>query len=884
MNFLCCLDDTKRRAEVRHQRLTGLDWLEVEPSQKELRVGFVGKAPDWIGPENVRISGGVRERNIKVMDVRLESSDEEDLDDVMVVAVDRTGDYSTYRLEIVERDESGHLTGRTPHGFDLRYSGIDFSFKADCRTDQDPLGGPGCPEEETPPAAINYLAKDYQSFRQLMLDRMALTAPGWTERHAPDLGITLVELLAYAADDLSYYQDAVATEAYLGTARLRRSVRRHVRLVDYRIDEGRSARGWARLILEGSEKLELDPADLMFATDLASANEVMVREPQAKITSDVVIFEPSAGTGTISLWSDHNEIDFYDWGASECCLLKGATRATLADPGTLPGEEQPGVAEGGEQPAGARTGRPTAGGNEGATGGLEDDERDRGITEGKWHKLHLAPGDVLVLAERLGPGTGLEADADPHRRHAVRLTAAEYSWDPLAKALLVEIEWCPEDALPFPFCLSATTGAPECKPIGRVSVAYGNILPVDHGRSIEDDLEAVLVAAADEHCPGPCEPAEIELTLRRYRPELPRGAPAFIDDPHGEACGPCGGCGSRAASSRGAPERSPAVPAVILKSRTDSGGDKQEHQWLPRPDLLDSGPDERHFVVERDDEGGASLRFGDGIHGRSPDGAEHFKARYRIGGGSAGNIGANTFRHIIFRNNFPDGVKISVGNPLPMLGGRDPESAGSARLRAPFAFRRRLERAITADDYAAIVMRDFPALVQRAAAVLRSTGVRTEVQVAIDPRGRAEAPLELLTCIERHLERFRRIGHDVRAVSAKQVPLDLAVELCVQAGFVAEDVGRRVREKLAAAPGGFFSPDALSFGDGIAVSKLIAAVHSVEGVADAKVTVLNRLFDEPDGELESGLLAVGPGEIARLDQDPDAPENGRLVLTVKGGR
>src|SRR3712207_7620689 len=49
---------------------------------------------------------------------------------------------------------------------------------------------------------------------------------------------TLVELLAYTGDYLSYYQDAVATEAYLETARRRISVRRHVRLIDYPMHEG----------------------------------------------------------------------------------------------------------------------------------------------------------------------------------------------------------------------------------------------------------------------------------------------------------------------------------------------------------------------------------------------------------------------------------------------------------------------------------------------------------------------------------------------------------------------------------------------------------------------------------------------------------------------
>ena len=60
----------------------------------------------------------------------------------------------------------------------------------------------------------------------------------------PDLGITLVEVLAYVGDYLSYYQDAVATEAYLDTARQRISVRRHARLVDYLMHEGCNARAW----------------------------------------------------------------------------------------------------------------------------------------------------------------------------------------------------------------------------------------------------------------------------------------------------------------------------------------------------------------------------------------------------------------------------------------------------------------------------------------------------------------------------------------------------------------------------------------------------------------------------------------------------------------
>ena len=87
--------------------------------------------------------------------------------------------------------------------------------------------------------------------------------PDWRERHVPDLGIALVELLAYTGDYLSYYQDAVATEAYLDTARRRISVRRHARLVDYPMHEGCNARAWVFIETE-ADRLTLALKDVAF--------------------------------------------------------------------------------------------------------------------------------------------------------------------------------------------------------------------------------------------------------------------------------------------------------------------------------------------------------------------------------------------------------------------------------------------------------------------------------------------------------------------------------------------------------------------------------------------------------------------------------------------
>ena len=66
-------------------------------------------------------------------------------------------------------------------------------------------------------------------------------------RREADLGIALAELIAYVGDPLSYQQDAVATEAYLQTARSRISLRRHALLVDYHVHDGCNARTWMQL-------------------------------------------------------------------------------------------------------------------------------------------------------------------------------------------------------------------------------------------------------------------------------------------------------------------------------------------------------------------------------------------------------------------------------------------------------------------------------------------------------------------------------------------------------------------------------------------------------------------------------------------------------------
>jgi hypothetical protein len=164
-----------------------------------------------------------------------------------------------------------------------------------------------------------------------------------------------------------------------------------------------------------------------------------------------------------------------------------------------------------------------------------------------------------------------------------------------------------------------------------------------------------------------------------------------------------------------------------------------------------------------------------------------------------------------------------------------------------------------------------------------------EVLVAVDQRDREEADAALLAEIQAYLEPYRRIGHDVRVIPARHVPLDITLTVCVLPTYLRGHVEAVLRDlfsnrKLTRGQAGFFHPDNLTFGQDIYLSKLVALASAVPGVENAVVTGLERHNEPSTRALEEGVLALGPFEVARLDNDPLYPEHGLLQLDVRGGR
>ncbi|HEY4565390.1 MAG TPA: putative baseplate assembly protein [Thermoanaerobaculia bacterium] len=816
----------ERRAAVEKSPLNGVDFLEVldgkvagHPEWDGLRQLFLAvrllkPVPAGLSRDNARIDGGVRITPVRVvwaLPLAKVAADpgvpavekaflagrlggEPDPDHLLVVRTDSSGDYSPYRLRLVTRPADG---------FDPRLSEVEFTFKVECPSDFDCKPDTSCPPAALEEPEINYLAKDYASFRRLMLDRLSAIAPGWRERNPADLGVALVELLAYAGDQLSYYQDAVATEAYLGTARKRVSVRRHARLVDYFLHEGTNARAWIGFqVDEGSaaDGLELPartPVLTRWSQDGAAISPLDLEKAEA---AGAVVFETLAA---VTLHASHDAIAFYTWSDLQCCLPKGATAATLVQPA-----------------------------------------------------VDLKPGQLLLLEEVKGPRTGASEDADPHHRHVVRITAVTPGKDPLNDQDVVEVEWDAADALPFPLCVSAVTDDKhKAQPIDGVSVARGNLAPADHGYTVVgEDLGKV----PDPEEEGP------------FRPELQRGPVTYaVPLPHGFAGGP--------ASLLRDYRPADAAPAVLLRS----GGE----EWTPARDLLASGRFDRAFVAEVDETGRTRLRFGDDENGRAPVKDASFTATYRVGNGTAGNVGAGALSQVALAPARAQGIT-AVRNPLPAAGGVEPESLEEARQYAPQAFRVQ-QRAVNAADYAAVAQRHPE--VQRAAATFRWTGSWYTVFLTVDRLGGAKVDAAFAVRLREHMERYRMAGYDLEVDGPRPVPLDLALDVCVKPDYLRSQVLAALLERfsnrlLADGRRGFFHPDDWTFGQPVYLSRIHAAAAAVAGVESVSVSRFQRRGRPAGTEIQDGVLPIGRLEIAVLDNDPNFQENGRLEIAMGGGR
>jgi len=882
--YRCC-NDARKAAVLGNPTLNGIDYLEVldhdaialnSPRQQTLLVHCLKPVPAALTPANILITGGERIKGITAAWIAPASSPPAaltnaleqayfksltDAANTLVIRTSVAGDFSAYTLRLVNDAAQAaidpfDLTAALD-GFDRQLSEVVFRFKVECGPDFDcGPGAPYCPPELPAAPPINYLAKDYGSFRTVMLDRLSQLLPGWSGATEADLGVAMAELVAYVGDRLSYRQDAIGTEAYLQTARGRVSLRRHALLVDYTVHDGCNARAWMQLQVSANAgtAVYLDRTKTRFYTyapGMPASLAVGSGNEEAARLSGVQVFEPMQDA---NLYSEHNQMSFYTWGDSNCCLPAGATEGTLY--GSFP---------------------------------------------------NLNAGDVLIFQEMKGPQTGAAADADLRHRHAVRLTnvaTKDGHGNPLVDPLfedktglpitsaaqmptpITEIQWGSADALAAPVCVSSVylDSNGDEQPVSDVSVVFGNIVLADHGLSFPGQNLPTVPAPriyqppnpAADHCVAA---APVPLPVR-YRPVMPdspitQAAPLTLV---ASGTGPAALEPTQAASSLLLSDASTAIPAIHLAGTLNA----VTELWEPVHDLLEGGELTRQFVVEVEANGVATLRFGDGINGKAPESGTAFQATYRIGNGTAGNVGADSLSNLAAA----DARITACRNPLPGRGGVDPETNDQIRRRAPQAFLTQ-ERAVTMADYEAIAERN--PLVNRAVANLRWTGSWYTVFIAAEPQGGGRLAPALQSNLERNVNRYRLAGQDLELDSPQYLSLEIALDICVDPDYFQLDVEKTLLQVLGsqALPDGtrgLFYPDSFTFGQTVYLSPIYAAARAVPGVEAVQATVFQPQGVNSSQYLDAGEIHLGALQTARLDNDPNFPDHGRLTLRMEGGK
>jgi len=865
MIYRCCNENRKNTVLNSLADINGIDYLEVldseaealnSPRQQTLLVHCLRPVPSGLTYRNILITGGeciidigvhwVTTASVPAFGTAREQDYFKSLPDAANVLVVRTsvpGDFAPYTLRLVtdttKADQDPIRVTSVLSGFDPQLSEIPFSFKVECGPDFDCGPQPQiCSSDLPTQPPINYLSKDYGSFRGIMIDRLSQLLSDWDTSSEADMGVVLGELIAYASDYLSYKQDAVATEAYLETARSRVTLRRHALLVDYHVQDGCNARAWIQLNVSGNpeDQIFLDHTRTRFYTAGPGIPESLPadcrnEEKRAALRAGMRVFEPMWDR---ILYPKHNTMSFYTWGDTDCCLPKGATEATLL--GTFP---------------------------------------------------KLQPGDVLIFREMIGPQTGYAADADLRHRCAVRLINVRITDDngnllvdplfedeaknPLA---ITEIQWSDEDRLPFPLCISSTCLDPkgDKQQLKDVSKAFGNVVLADHGLSFTDvDLGTVpepSIQLPTNPAANRCQNSSPEWMPVRFRPTIP-------DAPLSQVASVAQD--SLSASALMTPDQSKAVPAIKLTGSSQSKIDT----WAPKQDLLESGESDSNFVVEVESNGTATLRFGDDSNGKKPESGTHFSGDYRIGNGVAGNVGAETLVGLT-----GDPRIKQCSNPLPATRGIDPENNDQIRRRAPQAFLTQ-ERAVTMDDYARVTEQN--PQVDQAKATLRWTGSWFTVFIAVDPRGGTKLTPRLQQELRAYTERYSLAGQDIQLDSPQYVPLDIELEVCISPDYFQSDVQQALLDVLGSGISstgqkGFFHPDNLTFGTTVYLSKIYAAARSVDGVLSVKATKFQRQGVYATQYIDSGEIKLGALQVARLANDRSYPDRGQLTLLLEGGK
>jgi hypothetical protein len=274
-------------------------------------------------------------------------------------------------------------------------------------------------------------------------------------------------------------------------------------------------------------------------------------------------------------------------------------------------------------------------------------------------------------------------------------------------------------------------------------------------------------------------------------------------------------------------------------------------EWQRVPTLLYSEPGDRHYMVRRDEAQRVFIELGNATYGMVPPrGVDNLRASYHVGGGSHGNLPADTIVALGERTSTIADLR-RTGHEAHASGGTDREALDVAATRAADQFRAQ-NRAVTARDYEAEAIRFGAA---KAKAHSRAWN-RVEMYVA--PAGGGLPSATFKESLRHHLDSRRVLTTVVDVRDPIYVELEIAGQLIIEPTFFRD----QVRQAASDAVADLFAFERAQFGSTLFISKIYEAVEAVPGVRGLTVELLRPrdragVPDLPEG----GRIAFSPFEI-----------------------
>ena len=491
------------------------------------------------------------------------------------------------------------------------------------------------------------------------------------------------------------------------------------------------------------------------------------------------------------------------------------------------------------------------------------DDSQRCLQTGAIEMWVEGQGYGFVQGQTLLIDTQAQSTADPPIRETFQLVSADEEVDPLYGTAITHIVWA--NGLQFTHDLTRT-------------VLAGNLVPATQGRrnvesfAIDQAPSGVSVPLAIVGT-GPNSSTQYLYTLQNV---------------------PLAWLPQTTAGSGPLPE------IVVIEQPPDRATPAVNWNW--RRKLIDAEQFEKAFTVDPmsfvrhpqnsdsstsydyDGDNGSTIRFGDNVFGEIPQSGSVFQVTYRVGGGSARNVAADTITKV---DASAATLVTAVTNPFAATGGADEEPDEQIVRLAPQAFRAVQYRAVRPEDYEKAA--ETLPWVLRAGTVFRWTGSWLTVFTTPDPEGTEKIPVDEHIDLINLLNRYRLAGYESYVPAPDYVSIDLIVTVCASPNAFRGDVEAAVVSALSMSKfpdgsTGFFYFDRFTFGTPLERSALEAAIQSAYGVAGVVSIQYRERGLTPNYVCIPETVSVGANQILRMDNDPSRPERGSLQVIVDGGK